>query len=148
MIPATEDSRRVVARFADGRLLKGTTHDFAPQKERFHLCVAGNEAERPVEIAVSDLKALFFVKTFEGDSSHVRNNDLEGVKGQGRRVLVTFNDGEVVAGFTVGFSPDKPGFFLIPSDAAGNNLRIFVVRRAVRRFEWVGSLTPAGSVLR
>jgi Family of unknown function (DUF6982) len=83
------------------------------------------------------------VRTFEGDPGHVANNDVAEARGQGRRVRVTFNDGEVVAGFTMGFSDDKPGFFLIPADAACNNARMFVVRQAVRSIEWVAGPVAA-----
>ena len=54
---------------------------------------------------------------------------------------MTFLDGETMAGFTMGYSKDKPGFFLIPADPEGNNQRVFVVRAATRSVEFV----PAGA---
>jgi len=139
------DTRRVVARYADGRILKGTTQDFSPQKERFHLHPSGSERAPAVQVALAELKALFFVRSFEGDPKHVESDGLEEAKGQGRRVRVTFNDGEVIAGFTMGFSGDKPGFFLLPSDLSSNNLRIFVVRLAVRKLEWLAGPVAAAT---
>jgi len=142
MTSNTDDGRRVVARFLDGRILKGSTHDFAPNKPRFHVSPGGNEAAKPVDVSVADLKALFFVKSWEGNARRVRSNDFSGAVGQGRRVKVTFVDGEVLAGFTMGYAPDKPGFFLIPVDPGGNNSRVFVVLGSVEKVEWVTASTP------
>jgi hypothetical protein len=126
----------VVARFVDGRVLKGTTHDFAPHKPAFHLTVWDAPAARALTIPVGALKALFFVRTYEGDAKHVENGDLETVKGQGRKIVVTFADGEVVRGFTTGYSKDKQGFFVIPVDPKSNNSRVYAVTAAVKKVEW------------
>ena len=107
MIAGRDECTRVVARFTDGRMLKGTTHDFAPLKTQFHVYESGNVAAQTTRVSLADLKAVFFVRTFEGDPGHVADNELATARGQGRRVRVTFLDGEVVAGFTVGFSEDE-----------------------------------------
>ena len=36
-------ARMVVARFLDGRTVKGTTHDFAPNRDEFHIYEQGDE---------------------------------------------------------------------------------------------------------
>ncbi len=62
---------KIVAHFQDGRLLKGTTRDFVPNKELFHLePVDAPPGTKPVEVLTSDLKAVFFVKDFTGHSEH------------------------------------------------------------------------------
>ena len=103
----------VVARFLDGKVLKGTTRDFVPTRGEFHVLPDGNE-KSPVKVALASLKAIFFVKSFAGKKEHVENKDVAQARGTGRRVLVTFKDGETVAGFTVGYAADRPGFFVIP----------------------------------
>lgn len=133
----TEKGRMVVARFLDGRLLKGTIHDFAPNKDVFHLYEGGDERSEAVPIRADRLKALFFVKTFEGDAEHRHDNSFAEAAGQGRKMMVRFLDGEVIAGFTMGYSRQKQGFFLIPADSAGNNARVFVLNRAVAAIRWV-----------
>lgn len=137
------EGSRVVARFKDGRVLKGTTHDFAPHKPSFHLCPSGRASAKPVEILIESLKAVFFVKHYEGDSARADDNSFDGAQGQGRRVVVTFADDEVVAGFTVGYTPGKPGFFVIPADTQANNNRVFVVNSSVRKIEWLRGAAPA-----
>jgi hypothetical protein len=129
-------SSSVVARFLDGRVLKGTTHDFAPSKPAFHLHGVCDAAERGLVVPIGALKALFFVKTFEGDSKHVENLDVARASGQGRKIIVTFVDGEVVAGFTTGYAKDKQGFFVVPADPRSNNARIYVVTTSVKTVAW------------
>lgn len=121
---------RIVARFADGRLLKGTTQDFAPTKEAFH--VIGSEGgARPVRVAVAELKAIFFVKSFVGNPGYDELKEFGGPVA-GRKVQVAFKDGELLVGSTQGYQPNRPGFFLIPADPQSNNDRIYVVAAAVQ----------------
>jgi hypothetical protein len=125
---------RIVARFQDGRMLKGFTNDFLPAKEVFHVTAEGQPpGAKPAEVRVSELKALFFVKTFAGDPTHKEAAEPgAGPAGAGRRIRVVFKDGEVVVGTTQGYDRSRPGFFVIPVDPASNNERCFVVAAATR----------------
>jgi hypothetical protein len=133
----------VVARFLDGRTLKGTTRDFGPNKPKFHLFPWGEEVDKPLDIVIGSLKAVFFVKSYEGDSEHNEDNSFERAKGQGRKLVVHFKDGETIAGFTMGYNPSNQGFFLIPSDPDSNNARIYVVNAAVNKVEPFTGVAPA-----
>jgi hypothetical protein len=126
----------VVVRFVDGRVLKGTTQDFSPHKPNFHLTPSDDPNARALNVPLGALKAVFFVRTYEGDRKHVENRDLAAAKGQGRKILVTFADGEVLGGFTTGYSKDKQGFFVIPGDPKTNNTRIYVVTAGVKTIAW------------
>jgi hypothetical protein len=55
--------------------------------------------------------------------------------GGGRKIQVRFLDGETIVGYTMGYSPDRTGFFLVPADSKGNNERIFVVKSATEKVE-------------
>lgn len=118
----------VVARYLDGRVLKGLTHDFSPNRAGFHIEVDG--AGDVVELRCRQLKALFFVKAFTGDPAR---QDIKGfISGphetaQGRKIAVRFRDSEFLCGYTLSWSPDREGFFLFPADAESNNQRIYVV---------------------
>lgn len=129
--------RLVVARFLDGRLIKGTTQDFLPNRPTFHVQEGGDPSAVPVSVELAALKAIFFVKSFAGDPAHVESLSLDGAKGQGRKARITFIDNEVVAGFAMGYNPTKPGFFLFPADSTSNNAQIFVVNAAVSKLEWI-----------
>jgi hypothetical protein len=126
----------VVVRFVDGRVLKGTTNDFAPMKPIFHLTDRNNPTARAITIPIGEIKGVFFVRSYEGNPKHVEERDFGAAKGQGRKILVTFADGEVLGGFTTGYSKDKQGFFVIPVDPKTNNSRIYVVAAAVTKIEW------------
>jgi uncharacterized protein DUF6982 len=123
-----EITNLVVARYLDGRVLKGVTRDFSPNRPIFHVDL--QDGSPAIELRYRQLKALFFVKRFEGDSER---EDLRGfVHGpaetqQGKKVAVRFRDGEFICGYTLSWSPDREGFFLFPADAESNNQRIFVI---------------------
>ena len=126
---------KVVVRYLDGRVLKGNTADFLPTRPVFHVVPIGQSGSliSVVEIKLSDLKAVFFVKDFTGDSAYdeVRSFNA-GARAQGRRIQVVFKDGELLVGTTMGYQPDRAGFFLTPVDPKSNNDRCFVVAAAVR----------------
>ena len=142
MDTVTSRGSAIVARFVDGRVLKGTTHDFAPNKTVFHLSVCGDPAARALAVPIGELKAVFFVRTYEGDPKHVESRDFANAKGQGRKIIVTFADGEVIRGFTTGYSKDKQGFFVIPVDPKANNSRVYAVTASVKTVEWADAPAP------
>jgi uncharacterized protein DUF6982 len=125
------EATRVVARFSDGKVLKGTTQDFFPNRPSFHLIP--NEGGNGVEIRCKQLKALFFVKTFEGDA---KRKDIRGFvaapaeTSQGKKIAVRFKDGELLCGYSLSYTPDREGFFVFPADGGTNNLRAYVVTAA------------------
>jgi hypothetical protein len=71
------------------------------------------------------------VRDFAGDPSHKELAD--GSQRPGKKVEVTFSDGEKIVGFTVAYNPKNPGFFMQPAHDASNNERIFVVNRNVKQ---------------
>jgi hypothetical protein len=125
---------KVVARFADGHMIKGTTSDFFPGRDLFHVSVLNAPAEaKPVEISTKDLKALFFVKDFLGNPQYVGRNEFDPAHPAiGRKIRVKFKDGEVIVGTTTGYQPGRPGFFILPADLNSNNERCYVVVAATQ----------------
>ena len=129
----------VVARFVDGRIIKGTTDNFFPNKDAFYVRDSDAPAdEKPMEIRTSDLKALFFVKDLSGDPARVERKELDpGRPPVGRPIQVTFKDGEILVGTTTGYQPGRPGFFVEPIDPDSNNERCFVVAAATRDVRFI-----------
>jgi hypothetical protein len=127
-----EISNLVVARYADGRVLKGVTQDFSPNRGIFHVHPEDDDAS-VVELRFKQLKALFFVSSLQGDASR---QDVRGfVAGpaetqQGKKIAVRFRDGEFICGYTLSWTPDREGFFLFPADTGSNNQRVFVITAA------------------
>jgi hypothetical protein len=125
---------KIVARYRDGRTLKGTTQNFFPNKPAFHVKrLEGAGPGALVEVTLEELKAIFFVRDFTGNAKHVdRKEPSPGDRPQGRLMEVTCKDGEVIVGTTTGYDPKRQGFFLFPIDPSANNLRVYVVAGAVR----------------
>ena len=125
---------KMVVHYQDGTLLKGYSNDFFPKKPNFH--VGPSPTERGSEINIGDLKAIFFVKDFDGIPGRERKKAFnESQVVQGRKVKVTFKDGEVMVGSVLGYDPERQGFFLIPCDSDDNNERVFIISAAMESIE-------------
>jgi hypothetical protein len=125
---------KVVARYADGRIIKGHTHNFSPTRPEFHVYpLGGDTTSEGVKVLTRELKALFFVKDFTGNPEYQEPFEVHGSKlSHGRVVEVEFKDEEVLFGTTAGFDLKRPGFFLFPVDPQSNNVKVFIVSAAVR----------------
>jgi hypothetical protein len=129
---------KVVARFADGRLVKGQTADFVPTKRCFHIADAASAGLKPVEIQMEELKAVFFVKDLAGDPTRVDRNEFDPERPRtGRSIKVVFKDGEVLIGTTNGYQPNRAGFFLEPADPSSNTARCYVISAATKEITFV-----------
>ena len=130
---------KVVARFADGRLVKGFTADFVAGKDCFHVSANdGPGSPKPVRIAMEALKAVFFVKDLVGNPSHKEKKEFDpATPTAGRKIRVQFKDGEVLVGTTQGYQPGRPGFFLLPADKDANIERCYVVGSAATKIEFI-----------
>lgn len=126
------EQNMIVVKFKDQTVKKGKTNDFFPNRNRFHLQQMDGSI---TDVVVEDLKAVFFVKDFEGNKNHQDcYNDVIG--SAGRKTKVKFLDGEIIYGYTLGYSQDRQGFYLTPADLDGNNERIFVVLSATQNVQF------------
>lgn len=124
---------KTILRFADGRVMKGFTEGFDPRRASFRFQESnGTLADGWKEMQLEGLKAIFFVKDFAGNSLYddLKNFD-EKEKIQGRRMQVTFLDGEQILGFAICNDIRRPGFYLFPADLKSNNFGVFVISNAV-----------------
>jgi len=127
-------NNKIVVHFATGKIMKGETSDFFPNKQFFHLCEqSGGDL---LQVDVQSLKAGFFVESFEGNSSSREDFSVER-KGFGKKIRVQYKDGEVQYGYTQGYTPDRPGFFVTPCDPNSNNQRIFIVTNSTALVKFV-----------
>ncbi len=123
--------QKLVVHKKDGTIYKGVTQDFDPHREAFHFLPAEGGGI-PVRMELAEMKALFWVKDYIGNRQHVSQHSFAKVDRAAERTVVTFQDGEEIWGTLTGDADGKLGFFLIPADAEDNNLRIFVVRSALK----------------
>lgn len=81
------------------------------------------------EILATDIKAVFYVNSFEGDSRHSDLNFYSRAPiVHGIWVRVQFLDGEVMEGIvynSIRYLVD-PGFFLMPTDPDSNNKLVYI----------------------
>ena len=124
---------KVVVRLKDGTVVKGKTNDFFPNKSQFHLTTVDGFVD---EYHLDELKAVFFVKDYDGDESYSYSYS-DAITGGGRKVKVSFVDGEEMVGYTQGYSQNRPGFFTIPADLGGNNEKVFVVVSATTEVQFL-----------
>ena len=137
------EGQKAVLRFLDGTVLKGYLEGFAEDASEITLRTCNSESLH--KVSADRLKAVFFVKTFEGDSQYCEKKSYGIRKPRGRRTFVKFNDGEDMVGFLEGEVPwekgffltkKKPqnlkGFYLLPADGSSNNNRVFVFTSAIR----------------
>jgi hypothetical protein len=131
---------KVVARFADGRVLKGLTGDFVPTKPSFRLTPAEAEGTaKPIEINVSELRTIFFVKQLRSKPHIYPHRQQFDPKKPvaGRKIRVVFLDGEIMTGTTQSYDPRRAGFFVFPADEASNNERCFIVAGAIKELTFL-----------
>lgn len=135
---------KVVVKYLDGRILKGSTLDFDPMRDFFHLdVIETNEEDGALgmrEIDISKLKAIFFVKDFAGRPDYKERDEfLPGDERPGKRLVIEFSNGEELLCLSNTYhiysrdSRYRRGFFVSPADPESNNLRIFINTATVKR---------------
>jgi hypothetical protein len=133
--PERPVENKIVAHTLEGRIVKGLTHDFDPSRSVLHVLPAEGGGV-PVRLEFAQLKALFFVKDYLGNRDYDPPPGFGPGAPRGERCIVTFEDGEVIFGTTPDYANHAGGFTLYPSDPADNNVKLFVVRTAVREVKF------------
>jgi hypothetical protein len=130
---------KIVVRYLNGNVLKGFTTDFMPNKEMFHLALADAQPGAPlVTVKISECKALFFVRDFDGNAAYHDRKEFDPTKNAGgRKIKVVFKDSETLIGTTQGYDPGRQGFFFFPADPASNNERGYVVNAATKEVSFI-----------
>ena len=139
-------ARRMVVLKTDGTRLRGYAHDFFPGKAVFHFNEVDPSGEPGVSHAVDleDVHAVFFVRDFGFERSNRYTDDTapaqpaEPPTAGSKRLRVTCVWGEVMEGLTYGWEPNRPGFFLFPTDPRErvyNLERAFLTRQAIQAVE-------------
>jgi len=131
--------KKVIVKFKDGKILRGWTANISPNKEVFHLYRTEEFREKGekdiVEIKLSFLKVVFFVKSHKGNKNYEKVRTFEGqpkITPSQRKIIVTCSDDEKIYGTTLGYNPNKKGFFIYPIDPEDNNERIFIIQESVK----------------
>jgi len=147
-----ETHLKVVAHRTDGSLIKGYTDGvpafytdslhkqqpaLPPEKIELRMADSGDK----VKVKLTDLKAMFFVKSFEGSKQY---NEVKFFKAhplvEGLWVRLKFSDNESTEGVIYNSMHYlvNPGFFLKPPDPHSNNQIVYVLRSSLRDFRVLG----------
>jgi hypothetical protein len=137
------NNKKVILRCIDGTILKGHIRDFSEQSDELILQELDSDVVRVIKIDI--LKAIFFVRSFEGNRQYKEKKSYGLRKPHGHRTFIKFIDDEDMVGFLEGELPwDKgfflsqntinnlKGFFLLPADEGSNNIRVFIFAHAVK----------------
>ena len=145
MADQLRDNQKVILRFIDGKMLKGYIRDLKIAEEYLYL---EDESSHQLKVRLKELKAIFYVKKFEGERGHQEKKTPAGIRPGAKRVFVKFKDGETIMGNMEGDIPWRDGSFfetmkekaftIIPVDEGSNNTRILVVTTAVKDVAMIG----------
>jgi hypothetical protein len=131
--PYKKTQQKVVVRMNSGDVHRGVTFSLNRQAPGFHLELLANDGSslsKTMQVAFKDVKAVFYVKSFDGRFDP--NEEFSQDQPEGDAIAVEFTDGEVIVGRPVNSRwNDEERFLLIPEDQSGNNLLILVERSAV-----------------
>jgi hypothetical protein len=99
------------------------------------------DSDKTEDVSTHNAKAVFFVKTFDGDVRHRALHFHENAPiVQGLWVRISFHDGEAIEGI-ISNSRDyvlEHGFFMMPTDPNGNNQLIYVLKDRLKDFNVLG----------
>lgn len=141
---AQDDSRRVVVRYADGTTLRGyfSAEDFQLLKiDSLNLLSIRDITGESKAVAVSSLKAIFFVKSFEGTTDYSEFKVFtHQPSGKGVWVRVSFRDGEIMEGIAPNAISTFAGpvFSLTPPDPRSNNETVIVSKQCLKEMQILG----------
>lgn len=119
--------KKIILRKRDGSMVRCETFShFSVAFKQLKVINTSGEVE---SVPLADLKAIFFVREFEGNPSYKAHRDfVEESPKAGQAVRIVFHDGEVLRGRALNLSTAGSGFFVFPADPLDNNERVFVVR--------------------
>lgn len=131
---------KVVLRFNNGNIVRGYMLAFDEETATIEIEERGMKGIKKHSLNV--LKAVFFVKTFEGNHTYKERKLFSPAPNRGKKILVRFKDKETLIGYLdkdmpqiMGFhlskSTVKTGFFMWPVDDDSNNIKFYVVKNFV-----------------
>ncbi len=142
------EKRKVIARKADGEIVKGYMEPVPEDREDDHITII-SLTDKTFTIPKRELKALFFVKKFSGNKEYSEIKFFESQpKIDGLWVRVTFHDNETIEGIVTNNIRFllSDGFYLKPPDPNSNNRFMYVVKIALKEFTVLGVQYSKGNL--
>lgn len=127
--------QRLVVHFADGRVCYGVTFHINMREDGFNLELTeqdGTTLDKSEKVLFSEIKAVFYVRAFDGKFN--RHEPRPQIETKGPVLVVEFNDGEILKGTAVHpYAESHPRFYVVPLDEHSNNFSVLVERSAVAK---------------
>jgi len=142
--PYPETLRKVVIRYSNGRVLRAylsAEEESLLQQNDPPMFAAQTPEGGRVEVNSPDIKAIFFVKSFEGTADYSEFKVFSAQpNGKGVWVRIHFQDGEIMEGIAPNRIDTyaKPVFLMTPPDPASNNQTVLVSKRSLREMQILG----------
>ena len=118
---------KVVVRLKDKTLLKGQISNFSTFHDFFQLELLNGDS---VMVKLDKIKAMFFVKSFEGNKQYKYKYE-DNLSWVGDKITLKFDDGEKMVGYSQYFEVTPKGYFITPADVNGNNTYVFALKSAI-----------------
>ena len=96
-------------------------------------------------VPIDNIKAIFLVKTFEGDPRHnPLHFHMHAPIAEGLWVRIQFDDNEVMEGIVYNTATYvlEPGFCLFPTDPYSNNKLVYIPKTRLKSLEVLGLRNP------
>lgn len=131
--------KRIIVSFADGRKMSGKNNFFSMQKATFPLEVEAGEEHTEIQtISLKEVKKIDFLKGEIPSTSIIHYETIHESKFAGPvayKLVVEFQDGELLIGSAMKYNPEDEGFFLIPLNPADPSERIYVNSRYIKKVD-------------
>lgn len=123
-------AQKIVVHYLDNTLERGHARFFFHMQDEAEMTdMEGNRKK----IDLQRVKAVFFVKEFQGDPEYGERKQFAGDSPTfGQKIQIAFVDGEILLGRAMGYRPEEKGFYFKPADPRSNNEVIFVPVSALK----------------
>jgi hypothetical protein len=140
---------KVVAKLRSGEVVKGyfilpcaaDMRDLSNQGQNGSITISSLTSNEPLQVALSDIKAVFFVKSFWGDPKRKGLRFYTNGPSVGAIwAEIRFQDDEIIEAMIDNSAQHLMGdcFLLRPSDAESNNLLVYVNKSAIATYRVLG----------
>ncbi len=124
--------RKLILRYLDGRVIQARVGFFENGTDPI---IAMKTDGSTICVPLSDLKAAFFVKDYEGNPSYQSLLDEENLRKMTKGAFVTlhFEDGEVLMGEVAENTDFSKGFYVQLLDPNDNNILVYVNPKSLKK---------------
>jgi hypothetical protein len=131
---------KVIIQFLDGKSKRGSIPFFNPAKQTVPFETTSEDGKSKIQttVHIEEIKKILFLKKDSSEDSAVHKETIAQTHFVGTvayKLVVEMNDGEVLTGTTLKYSPSEKSFFLMPLNPADPSERIYINTRCVTKVD-------------